>query len=37
VGAAGADDLYVAMTRPTRQLRVVHHADLPKGFEDEPA
>lgn len=36
VGAAGAGDLYVAMTRPTRQLRVVHDADLPKGFEDEP-
>ena len=36
VAAAGAGDLYVAMTRPTRALRVVHHADLPKGFEEEP-
>ncbi|RYV52471.1 AAA family ATPase [Pengzhenrongella frigida] len=32
VGAASAGDLYVAMTRPTRQLRVVHHAELPDGF-----
>ncbi|WP_407342418.1 HelD family protein [Pengzhenrongella phosphoraccumulans] len=32
VGAASAGDLYVAMTRPTRQLRVVHHDELPDGF-----
>ncbi len=29
---AGAGDLYVAMTRPTRQLRVVHGSPLPDGF-----
>lgn len=28
----GAGDLYVAMTRPTRQLRVLHGAPLPPGF-----
>ena len=28
----GAHDLYVALTRPTQRLRVVHHADLPAGF-----
>ncbi|NMR20629.1 AAA family ATPase [Cellulomonas fimi] len=33
VGAGSAGDLYVAMTRPTQQLRVVHHAPLPDGFE----
>jgi len=36
VGAASAGDLYVAMTRPTKQLRVVHHAGLPAGFDAEP-
>jgi len=30
--AASAGDLYVAMTRPTRQLRVVHHRPLPAGW-----
>ncbi len=30
--AASAGDLYVAMTRPTRQLRVVHHRPLPEGW-----
>ena len=30
--AASAGDLYVAMTRPTRQLRVVHRAPLPAGW-----
>jgi len=30
--AAGAGDLYVAMTRPTRQLRVLHAGGLPAGF-----
>ncbi|MHB1489189.1 MAG: helicase domain-containing protein, partial [Cellulomonas sp.] len=29
---AGAGDLYVAMTRPTQQLRVVHGSPLPDGF-----
>ncbi|GAA4286790.1 HelD family protein [Georgenia daeguensis] len=28
----GTGDLYVAMTRPTRRLHVVHSADLPAGF-----
>jgi DNA helicase IV len=28
----GTGDLYVAMTRPTRRLHVVHSADLPPGF-----
>ncbi|WP_298459677.1 AAA family ATPase [uncultured Cellulomonas sp.] len=32
--AASAGDLYVAMTRPTRQLRVVHHRPLPVGWSD---
>ncbi|HUX70697.1 MAG TPA: ATP-binding domain-containing protein, partial [Cellulomonadaceae bacterium] len=30
--AAGAGDLYVAMTRPTQQLRVVHASPLPDGL-----
>jgi hypothetical protein len=30
--SASAGDLYVAMTRPTRQLRVVHRAPLPAGW-----
>jgi hypothetical protein len=30
--ATSAGDLYVAMTRPTRQLRVVHHEPLPAGW-----
>jgi DNA helicase IV len=29
----GAGDLYVAMTRPTQALRVVHTEDLPAGWE----
>lgn len=33
VGAESLGDLYVAMTRPTKQLRVVHHSGLPHGFE----
>jgi len=41
----GAHDLYVALTRPTQRLRVVHHAPLPAGMTgmaavapaDEPA
>jgi len=28
-----AGDLYVAMTRPTRVLRIVHSADLPDGLQ----
>ncbi|WP_375165534.1 HelD family protein [Cellulomonas sp.] len=31
--AASAGDLYVAMTRPTRVLHVVHARPLPEGFE----
>ena len=27
-------NLYVAMTRPTTQLRVVHHEELPAGFTE---
>ncbi|WP_226925382.1 HelD family protein [Georgenia thermotolerans] len=30
--AGGPGDLYVAMTRPTRRLHVVHREDLPAGF-----
>lgn len=30
--ASGAGDLYVAMTRPTRQLTIVHSQPLPAGF-----
>jgi superfamily I DNA/RNA helicase len=30
--AASAGDLYVAMTRPTRRLRVVHRDPLPAGW-----
>ncbi|MGV8965434.1 MAG: HelD family protein [Cellulomonas sp.] len=37
VGSAGAGDLYVAMTRPTQQLRVVYHGALPAGFALAPA
>ena len=32
----GANDLYVAMSRPTQRLRVVHALDLPPGFEGSP-
>ncbi len=28
----GANDLYVAMTRPTQRLRVLHERPLPEGF-----
>ena len=31
--ARGAGDLYVAMTRPTRHLHVVHARPLPRGFD----
>jgi len=30
--AASAGDLYVAMTRPTRSLHVLHSAPLPAGL-----
>src|SRR5690606_29671926 len=33
-GPGGASDLYVAMTRPTRSLRIVHHEPLPPGVLD---
>nr|WP_303770316.1 AAA family ATPase [Actinomyces oris] len=33
VGERSAGDLYVAMTRPTRRLRVVSHRPLPRGLE----
>lgn len=32
--AVSAGDLYVAMTRPTHALHVVHLGDLPEGFAD---
>jgi hypothetical protein len=28
-----ASDLYVAMTRPTQQLAIVHQSPLPPGFD----
>jgi len=31
--ARGANDLYVALTRPTQRLLVLHSADLPAGME----
>lgn len=31
-GAGGTSDLYVAMTRPTQRLVVLHVRDLPEGF-----
>ncbi|WP_176554790.1 UvrD-helicase domain-containing protein [Georgenia sp. 311] len=33
IARGGPGDLYVAMTRPTRRLHVVHRAPLPEGFE----
>jgi DNA helicase IV len=33
----GAGDLYVAMTRPTQALRVVHSKPLPAGWEQPDA
>lgn len=32
--ARGANDLYVALTRPTQRLLVVHSAPLPAGMEE---
>ena len=29
----GVNDLYVALTRPTQRLTVVHARDLPAGFD----
>jgi DNA helicase IV len=29
----GANDLYVALTRPTQRLTVLHHGDLPTGLD----
>jgi DNA helicase IV len=29
----GVNDLYVALTRPTQRLAVLHHGDLPPGLE----
>jgi hypothetical protein len=29
----GVNDLYVALTRPTQRLTVLHHGDLPRGLE----
>jgi hypothetical protein len=29
----GVNDLYVALTRPTQRLTVIHHGDLPPGLE----
>src|SRR5690625_994237 len=34
LSGAHAADLYVAMTRPTQRLDVVHAEDLPEGFPD---
>jgi DNA helicase IV len=31
--ARGANDLYVALTRPTQRLLVLHSADLPAGMD----
>jgi DNA helicase IV len=31
--ARGVNDLYVAMTRPTQRLRVLHSEPLPAGLE----
>ena len=32
IATGGPGDLYVAMTRPTRKLHVLHHAPLPEGL-----
>jgi DNA helicase IV len=29
----GRNDLYVAITRPTKRLRVLHRAELPAGLD----
>ena len=33
----GANDLYVALTRPTQRLRVLHSGDLPAGLRSLPS
>ncbi len=35
VGSGGPGDLYVAMTRPTRRLHVLHARPLPAGFSSD--
>jgi DNA helicase IV len=35
--ARGANDLYVALTRPTQRLLVLHSGELPAGMESLPA
>ena len=35
VARGGPGDLYVAMTRPTRRLHIVHRGPLPEGLEEE--
>ena len=37
IGERSAGDLYVAMTRPTRRLRVVSRLPLPRGLEPRPS
>ena len=32
--ARGANDLYVALTRPTQHLLVLHTGDLPAGMDE---
>ena len=34
--ARGVNDLYVALTRPTQRLTVLHHGDLPPGLTGLP-
>ena len=34
--ARGLNDLYVALTRPTQRLHVVHSGELPPGMRPEP-
>jgi DNA helicase IV len=36
-GESGASDLYVAMTRPTQRLVVVHAGELPAGLSGPPS
>jgi hypothetical protein len=31
--ARGVNDLYVALTRPTQRLTVLHHGRLPPGLD----
>jgi DNA helicase IV len=34
--ARGLNDLYVALTRPTQRLHVVHADALPAGMSEQP-